>query len=232
MKAALLSDVHIDRPDDLASRRFCAFVDALEAERLFILGDLFHAGWGYPGPADSGHEPALLAMERLLGRGTELVFVPGNHDFAMADYLGRRMGLSVTSCWEGELAGRRAVLIHGDEADQSPGYRLMSWALRGPVFGGLMRGLGPTRGRRLIRRMAGSSRVYGDKTAPSWLREAQLALADARLAGGADLVVMGHSHHGEVCERAEGVFVNTGDFGHAGTWLCVTDTLELRRWAV
>lgn len=228
MKAALLSDVHIDGVDDPALERFVRFCQEVQAEQLFILGDLFHAGWGYPGPAEPAHERAIGALQALIGRGVAVVFVPGNHDFAMSDYLVERVGLSVSARWEGHIAGHRTVLIHGDEADGQLGYRAMSWLLRGPLFAGLMGLLGPARGRALIHEMAGSSRAHGDKVAPAWLREAQLELADRLLEGETELVVMGHSHHGELVRRPGGVFVNTGDFGRAGTWLAVGESLELR----
>lgn len=219
MQAALLSDVHVRSLDGPAQRRFVSFARSLEAEQLFILGDLFHAWWGFEEVVDAEVVPTLVALHELRQRGVEVTFIPGNHDFAVGRFLPTRVGVRVRERWEGELAGRRALLVHGDEADATLGYRLARRILRGRGFAASLRALGPARAQRLLRRLAGGSRALGDGVGGPALRSAQHAWAERAHASGYELVVMGHSHQPEVLRGPMGVFVNLGSFSHHGTWL-------------
>lgn len=215
----MISDAHVQGPDDPNLARLTAFVRELDAE-LYLLGDIFQWWWGRRDAAFEAHRPLVDAIESH-GR---VHFVPGNHDFAAAAFF-EDIGVRVAPRIDVRFGDRRFTLLHGDEADSSLGYAFTKAALRGPVYRAAMRLAGPARAQRIGLRLAGASYV-GEPN--QGLVEAQIALADDLLQH-ADVVVMGHSHAPGVHDRPAGTYVNLGDFLHHHTWLAVTqDGLELR----
>jgi len=210
MRALALSDAHITgAPDDPAQAALVALLGRVELDALYLLGDLFHAGWAWPGGLRPGYAPTLRALDRLISRGVRVVFVPGNHDFGVVPAL-RAQGVEVQPALHLQVGGRRLLLAHGDEADRSPGYRLLSAALRGSAFGALMQVVGPARGDALLDRLAGASQAH--PAVPSRLIAAQAAWAQAQIDGGVDLVALGHSHHIERRALRGGHLLCLGDW--------------------
>ncbi|MCB9758638.1 MAG: UDP-2,3-diacylglucosamine diphosphatase [Alphaproteobacteria bacterium] len=232
MLVAVISDVHLLGLDDPAQSDLVSLLDSLRCPTVVLLGDLFHFWWGFEGVVYADYVPVLAALHRLRQRGSELVFVPGNHDFAVGPFLREALGARVTATLRLTLAGRRYLMVHGDEADSRPGYRIARRVLRGRPFAALMRALGPQGARRLGLSLAGASGMaHGDGPDPA-LVDAQRRWAQARIsAGEADVVVMGHSHAPEVRDLEGGLYVNTGDFAAQRTWLAIGDVPALRRWA-
>jgi predicted phosphodiesterase len=121
----------------------------------------------------------------------------------------------------------RVHLAHGDEADLSTGYRLISAALHSRPFHALVDRLGPDRGWRLLARIAGEP--HPDRRPSEALLAAQKACAARHLAT-ADLVVFGHTHAPSVTQIGGGHYVNLGDQVRHHTWLWFEDgRFDLRR---
>lgn len=111
-----LSDVHL-RPDDPAlTAALLSFIARCHSgERCFILGDLFDLWAGDDiGCADF---PAVLAGLRAATRaGVAIGFMPGNHDFLIRSRFLLDSGcVLLPDPFVTVLAGRRAVLTHGDQ---------------------------------------------------------------------------------------------------------------------
>lgn len=221
MRVLMISDAHLEGLDDPGQVEFVRWLDAAQADRLVLLGDLFHYWWGYPEVVWGPYVPVVAALLRARARGVSLVFVPGNHDFAVGTFLTEQVGLQVREPGVLQLGASRFLLSHGDEVDGSLGYRATCALLRGRAFGLWMRALGPVRGYALLRRLAGASRGRG--APPTALLEAQRRWADQRLGRDADVVVMGHIHVPTLERRGLGVFVNLGDWVEHRTWLEVQD---------
>lgn len=213
MRVVLLSDAHLGGPDDPNQVRLLAFLEALECDRLCLLGDIFQHWWHFGREPFAAYAPVVAALRRF-----PLTFVPGNHDFLAAEWfrdeLGAEVGAEISTCWD----GLRVHLSHGDAADTSRGYRTASAVLRGRPFRTLVDTLGPKRGWGLLARIAGK---------PHGVPDARLLLAQERIAAGLlathDLVVMGHTH-APSCERlGAGTYVNLGDWVRWHTWLLVED---------
>jgi UDP-2,3-diacylglucosamine pyrophosphatase LpxH len=157
------------------------------------------------------------ALRRLARRGVWLGMVPGNHDFAAGPLFTEELRADVRPAHAETLDGVRYHLAHGDEADASLGYRLTRATLRGSAFAALMERLGPQRGGRLLRALAGASR---DRPAPqAALLEAQRTWAQARVEEGAQVVVLGHSHAPGLTPLRGGTLINLGDWRDGPRWL-------------
>lgn len=223
MRTLVLSDAHLLGPADPAQAALVAFldgVDSSETARVVFGGDIFHAWWGRA-VVQTRYRDVVAAIQRLHARGVAVTWIPGNHDFAVGPVLAEQV--SVSASWMGEGAGRRWLVVHGDEADASWGYRLTRSVLRGRPFAAVMRGLGAAQGDRLLDRLAGRSREHMAPAAP--VVAAQRRWAAARLRDQADAVALGHSHALGIAHTPGGVILHLGDWGAQRSWLELTPTV-------
>ena len=225
----MVADAHLEGSDDPAQGDFLLWLDDLSADRLVLLGDIFHHWWTWRGlPADE-YSNVLDALDRVVARGIALTIVPGNHDFFDMDYFQKRFGAAPNDPQMLELDGHRVWLSHGDGADHSFGYWLVRTVLRGRLFSVFLKILGPSWGMGLLRRLAGHREVYATASHP--LATAQIAMADVALDRGADVAVMGHIHLGHIHHRDNGTVVQMGDWCSARSWLEMENgALQLFRW--
>lgn len=215
MRVAVISDVHCAGPDDPIQRDFVGWLDALDADGLWLLGDIFHWGWTFAGHVQAPLQPVVDALMRAQSRGVHVVFVGGNHDFAVAAALAEA-GLEVREAHHRDLDGRRVFLAHGDEADRSLGYRLTQWVLRGTLFSCLLQVLGEGAGSRLLVRLAGDQKTdlfrESDRRGRDWLRQ--------QLVEGTTLAMCGHFHLATREAHEEGEVVTLGAGGsRAVVWI-------------
>ena len=134
MRTAIVSDAHLHDPHSARQREFVGFVDGLEADRLILLGDIFHAWGGFAATSPLCVGPALKAFRRLHGRGVPVTFVPGNHELRAGSLLEEQLAWTVREAHLDDAPGRRVLFAHGDEADTRAGYRGLSRLLRSPLF--------------------------------------------------------------------------------------------------
>ena len=102
-----------------------------------------------------------------------------------------------------------------------PEDRLARGVLRGRPFAALMGALGPARGERLLRRLAGASRTHPAEPGP--LLDRQRTWAGRWLGTEADVAVMGHVHHPGIVEVEGGCVVHLGGWDLDRTWCLVED---------
>jgi UDP-2,3-diacylglucosamine pyrophosphatase LpxH len=215
MHVAVISDVHCAGPEDPIQRKFVSWLDELEADALWMLGDIFHWGWGFGGAAQAAVQPVVDALERAQSRQVALLFVGGNHDFALAEVLAG-VGIEVRGPHTRDVDGRTVFLAHGDEADRTVGYRLTQWVLRGPLFGGVVGVMGEKRGSRLLAHLAGDQKTdlwdEADRRARDWLA--------GKLGEGTTLAICGHFHLASQESHPEGEVVTLGAGGpRSAVWL-------------
>ncbi len=228
MRIALVSDVHVvGGADDPAEAAIVSWLDARNEDIVCILGDLFHAWWGFPQWTPPPLVPTCAALERLCQRGIPLVFVPGNHDFVPGPFFSQTLRATVVPQHIVAWDGVSFLLAHGDEADTSLGYRLTRQVLRGRVFSRLMDHLGPERGMALLHRLAGASRDHGHAPGPAIARQRNWVQAQMR--DGVKVVITGHLHQPGIETVGNGIWVRLGGFGGDRMWCLIEDGVpELR----
>lgn len=199
---ACFSDLHLRGPEDPGQARFCAWLDHAEVDRICLVGDIFDHWWHFGARPFAAYAPVV---DRL--RGRSLAFLPGNHDFHAASFFSDELGATVGGELRERWDGREVDLLHGDHVDMSAGYRVTARVLRGPAFAAVVDRLGPERAWAFLRRLAGEP---GGTPSPR-LVAAQIADARRRIAGGVDLVVMGHTHAAGIHGIGRGAFINLGD---------------------
>ncbi|KGJ93179.1 UDP-2,3-diacylglucosamine diphosphatase [Colwellia psychrerythraea] len=111
-----IADLHLseNRPD--ISACFLRFLanDAIEAEKLYILGDLFEAWVG-----DDDDSPFLKtiadALTKLSQTGTKIYYIHGNRDFLIGKRYAKQASMKLLPEVDTiDLYGQHVVIMHGD----------------------------------------------------------------------------------------------------------------------
>ncbi len=220
-RTVVLSDAHLGGPERAAQDDFVDLVTGLDAEHLVLAGDLFDIWWGPWGEIPTEVQPACAALVHFVEGVGRVSFVPGNRDFAVGPFFRETLRAEIRAEVLIDGAGRRWAVVHGDEADQSVGYRAARSLLRGRAFAALVTGLGPRHGFRFLRWLGGASRAHMAPSAS--LVDAQREWGRARLAqGDVTGVAMGHSHALGVHLGPHGAVVHLGDWAEQRSYLELT----------
>ena len=116
MTTLFISDLHLeaDRPD--IADQFLRFMetDALHADALYILGDLFES---WVGDDDPNEHYAWIkqALKKLTRKNVRVFFMHGNRDFMIGERFAEETGVRILSDPEViDLHGDRVLISHGD----------------------------------------------------------------------------------------------------------------------
>jgi UDP-2,3-diacylglucosamine pyrophosphatase LpxH len=189
-------------------------MDEVEAEHIIFLGDVFHFWWGNGGAI---HPLGLPLFNAIAQNPRRITWVRGNHDFHIGHAEVALSGMEVVDSVEMCVGDMRVFMSHGDQADRSLGYRLLSAVLRSRPFGWLMSLLGMSGSRVVGEALAGHSRdhEYGEEIVAAQIEWAAAVLESSNV----DVVVAGHTHKGGFYTLDKGLFANSGRFGVGGTWV-------------
>ena len=116
MTTLFISDLHLeaDRPD--IADQFLRFLEteALAAEALYILGDLFESWVGDDDPNEH-YQWIKQALRKLTHKRVPVYFMHGNRDFMIGDGFAKETGASILpDPHVAELYGESVLLSHGD----------------------------------------------------------------------------------------------------------------------
>jgi UDP-2,3-diacylglucosamine pyrophosphatase LpxH len=239
LRTVWISDIHLGSKDCRADY-LLDFLRRIECDTLYLLGDIVDF-WAmrrqFLWPA-SHYEVLRLLMQKARS-GTRVVYLPGNHDEAVREFVGHNFGpieivdelLHITA------DGRRLLLFHGDALDGHVQLDLISRYLGEAAYDLLMwMHRWVNRGRRLLGMRYWSLASYikarngKAMTAIALFRHAALEEARRR---GIDGVVCGHIHHAEVTEEDGLLYCNDGDWVESCTLLAeqADGALSIVRWA-
>ncbi len=245
-RSVFVSDMHLGtrgcRSDFLAD-----FLEQVSCERLYLVGDIID-GWRLRKTWfwDANHDRVVRAILRHAKRGTEIVYIPGNHDemfrawlpqsqeahqFEVAGIEVRRETSHVTA------SGKRLLILHGDEFDGVVRYAKFLARLGDSAY---TAALVANRWLNAVRRIMG----YDYWSLSQWLKRQvkgavkaidrfETALAADAKKRGFDGVVCGHIHHAEM-RMVDGIlYLNDGDWVESCTALVEhhDGRLELIDWA-
>jgi UDP-2,3-diacylglucosamine pyrophosphatase LpxH len=119
MRSAFISDLHLGSRGCRADR-LLDFLRSLEAEQLFLVGDIVDL-WSLKRRSywPESHDAVVTRLLRLSQQGMRIVLVPGNHDADLRAFSSHRFGnIEVHRNFIHRTAeGRRLLLLHGDEFD-------------------------------------------------------------------------------------------------------------------
>ena len=124
VRALFLSDIHLGTRACQAER-LLEFLRDYEFQTLYLVGDIIDF-WALRRsvywPAE--HNTVVQKVLRSARHGAQVVYIPGNHDEALRDYLEHAFGAIVMLREHVHVTadGRRFLLTHGDEYDQITTY--------------------------------------------------------------------------------------------------------------
>ena len=241
VRAIFLSDIHLGTRSCQAER-LLEFLREYSSEFVFLLGDIVDF-WAMKRsicwtPAQNTFVQKILRRAR---HGSRIVFVPGNHDEVLRDYLGIAFGdIEVLGDYVHELAdGRRFLLLHGDEFDQVT--RHHRWlALLGDVMYDVLVRLNSILS--LIRRRFGMSAYWSlagyakrrVKKAVQFIFDFEDAAMHAARQRGLDGIICGHIHSAVIRQAGSTMYANCGDWVDSCTAIVehLDGRLELIAWCL
>ena len=235
-----VSDIHLGAGSaeeaGRTERQFVAWLDSVSADAraIFILGDLFDFWFEYKRVVPKGFVRTLAKLAELTERGIRIVFLTGNHDMWVRDYLTAECGVEVhTEPIEVELCGRRMLLAHGDNMNikGQPALRLMNTVFRSRVIRWLFSvGVHPDWALKFGHWWSGSSRKSHKKyKAGAEAVEPLIEYARQYAAAnkGVDLFIFGHMHViRDYC--GDGIrVISTGDWSKEPNFAVMTPAGEI-----
>ena len=116
MSTLFISDLHLDASRPHITRLFLEFLEteAVQADALYILGDLFEA-WIGDDASDEVGDQVADGLAHLHERGVACFYMHGNRDFLLGDAYARRARMTLLPDPSViEIEGERVLLMHGD----------------------------------------------------------------------------------------------------------------------
>lgn len=226
--ALFLSDIHLGTRGCQADL-LVDFLKYHDAETIYLVGDIvdgwrLRRSWYWP----QAHNDVVQKILRKGRKGARVVYVPGNHDEFLRDYVGSHFGMvEVADHFIHEtIDGRRFLVIHGDQFDVVVRHarwlaHLGDWAYTAA--------LGINTVLNSIRRKLGfpywSLSAWAKlkvKNAVNFIGEFEQTLAAEARRIGVDGVVCGHIHHATIAEHDGVAYMNTGDWVESCTAVAET----------
>ncbi len=238
LRSVWISDLHLGTPGCQAVA-LLEFLKHIECDHLFLVGDIvdgwqLRRNWYWP----QAHNDVVQKLLRKARKGTQVIFVPGNHDEFARRYVGHEFGgIAVVEDWMHVTAdGRRLWVTHGDLFDGV--IQCAKWlAYWGDSAYGIT--LRPNQHLNSLRARFGLpywslSRYLKLKVkrAISYVSEFEVAVAREARRRGADGVVCGHIHHAGIRTIDGVLYANDGDWVESLTALVehVDGRLEIIEW--
>ncbi|MEO8411367.1 MAG: UDP-2,3-diacylglucosamine diphosphatase, partial [Propionivibrio sp.] len=141
VRSIFLSDIHLGTRACQADR-LVEFLRCHTAENVFLIGDIVDF-WAMRRSIvwTAAQNTFVQKILRRARRGERVIFIPGNHDEALRDYLGIAFGdIRVLGEHVHTLAdGRRFLLLHGDDFDQITRHHRWIAVLGDVMYGVLVR---------------------------------------------------------------------------------------------
>ena len=233
-----ISDIHLGTRGCKADY-LLEFLKFTESETLFLVGDIvdgwrLRRSWYW----HQSHNDVIQKLLRKARKGTDVIYVPGNHDEALRDYVDMQFGgITLKAHDIHTLAdGRRLLVMHGDQFDGIVRYakwlaflgdRAYNMALTANTW------LNHLRNRMGLPYWSLSAYLkHKVKNAVEYISNYETAVAEEARRAGVDGVVCGHIHHAEVREIDGILYCNDGDWVESCTALVehFDGRLEILHW--
>ncbi|WP_442880046.1 UDP-2,3-diacylglucosamine diphosphatase [Aurantimonas sp. A2-1-M11] len=238
-RTLFLSDVHLGSKAAQAEM-LVDFLRLHDAETIYLVGDIIDGwrlkrAWHWP----QAHNDVVQKLLRKARKGARIIYIPGNHDEFLRDFLGHHFGgVEVKRTDIHTTAdGRRFLVMHGDEFDVVVrNARLLAylgdWAYDtaisiNVVFNYVRRRLG------FPYWSISQWAKLKVKNAVNFIGAFETALADEAARHDCEGVICGHIHHAQMTRHNGVEYVNTGDWVESCTAVAERHdgSFELIRWA-
>jgi UDP-2,3-diacylglucosamine pyrophosphatase LpxH len=237
LRSVFISDVHLGSKDSRTAE-LLQFLASVEVDYLFLVGDFIdfwslRRSFYWP----QQHSDVLRAILGKARDGTQVVYIPGNHDEDMREFCGSVFGnVQIRRQYVHATAdGRELLVMHGDEFDATVKCsRWLAWLGSGAYGFALL----------LNRVVNACRRLFG---LPHWSLARYLKLrlrhaarymeafehAAARAAAQQELdgIVCGHIHRAEMREIDGVLYCNDGDWIESCTAMVEDSSGRISLWS-
>ncbi|ADZ69913.1 UDP-2,3-diacylglucosamine diphosphatase [Polymorphum gilvum] len=238
-RALFLSDIHLGTRGCQADL-LLDFLKHNDAEMIYLVGDIVDGwrlkrAWYWP----QSHNDVIQKILRKARKGARVVYIPGNHDEFLRDFLGTHFGgVEVAdSIIHTSADERQYLVIHGDQFDVV--IRHAKWLA---FFGdrAYVTALALNTTVNAMRRRVGltywSLSAWAKlkvKNAVNFIGRFEQTLSEEARRRGADGVICGHIHHAASHDAYDIHYINTGDWVESCTAVAEhhDGTFEVIRWS-
>nr|WP_315483702.1 UDP-2,3-diacylglucosamine diphosphatase [uncultured Undibacterium sp.] len=213
-----ISDLHLGTPGCQA-KRLLEFLKATESETLYLVGDIID-GWQLKRRWywDQTHNNIVQTVLKKAKKGTNVIFVPGNHDEAARQFIELDFGgIQVRDELVHTTAdGKRMLVLHGDRFDGVIACAKWLAYLGDSMYTVILKVnqvFNQWRARAGLPYWSLSQYLKSKvKNAVSYITKFEDALADEARKRGLDGVICGHIHKPEIRHIDGIIYCNDGDW--------------------
>lgn len=214
------ADTHLTKKNKKKLRMVEIFIRnvCIDADMVFVLGDLFEFYHGYEGYIYPWYRPIIDAFKTITEQGKSVYFLEGNHEFDMGPFFESYTGIQCVKNLTIDIEGKRTFISHGDEFYLN----LVTRALKAPLTIGAMNLFGPRLSWKIamaVSRIMSKKKKGQNPKVKNVFRE----YAREKLKEGYDAVILAHTHIADYMEFGAGmakkVYLNTGDFIRKSTYI-------------
>lgn len=237
-RAMFISDVHLGARGS-QTKLLLDFLRYNDADVIYLVGDIIDGwqlkrGWHWP----QAHNDVVQKLLRKVRKGSQIVYLPGNHDEFLRDYFGTHFGgiEVMDEAIYTSADGKRFLVVHGDAFDVVVMHarwlaHLGDWAYDAAIY--------LNRWFNLVRRKLGltywSLSAWAKlkvKKAVNFIGAFEEALAAEARRQKVDGVICGHIHHAAIHDQHGIRYMNCGDWVESCTALVETyeGRFEIIRW--
>ncbi|MBV6658746.1 MAG: UDP-2,3-diacylglucosamine diphosphatase [Devosiaceae bacterium] len=237
-RTLFLSDIHLGSRGCQA-QLLLDFLRYHDADTIYLVGDIVDGWrlkkrWHWP----QAHNDVVQKLLRKGRKGARIVYLPGNHDEFLRDYLGLHMGgvEIIDSAIHESADGKRYLVVHGDQYDVVVRHAkwlafLGDWAYNFALW--------VNTHVNFVRRKLGfdywSLSAWAKnkvKNAVSFIGRYEDTLTHEAGKADVDGVICGHIHHATLQQVGDVHYINTGDWVESCTAVAEREdgTFELIKW--
>lgn len=237
-RALFISDLHLGTRGAQA-HLLLDFIKHHDAETIYLVGDVVDGwrlkkGWYWP----QSHNDVVQKLLRKARKGSRLIYLPGNHDEFLREYLGTKFGgVEIIDDIIHEGAdGKKYLVMHGDQFDVVVKYAKWLAVLGDWAYVTLI-AINTVLNK--VRRRMGFSywslsawAKMKVKNAVNFIGSFEDTLSTEAKKRGAEGVICGHIHHAKMQDMNGVRYMNCGDWVESCTALVENfdGTFELLHW--
>lgn len=234
-----ISDLHLGSTQCQADV-LLDFLKHNESDKLYLVGDIIDF-WALSKKMywPTEHNTVIQKILKKARHGTQVIYVPGNHDENIRDYDSYVFGDITVKNFDYHTTadGKRFLIVHGDEYDTIAQYHQWIAKLGSVGYDFLLQ---VNRLLRMIRRFLGIRSNFSlaafvkfkVKNVVQFISDYEKSLVDTLRNEDLDGVICGHIHHAEIKMLNQFLYVNTGDFVESCTAIAEQQdgSLKLIHW--
>lgn len=224
----VISDVHLGTYGCHA-KELVHYLRSIRAKRILLNGDIIDIWQFSKSYFPNSHMKVLKELMRHLSKGTEIYYIPGNHDEMLRKFVGQRIGnFVIDNKVVLDLDGKKTWVFHGDVFDVSMKHSKWIAKLGGMGYDLLILF---NRGVNLLLEKMGREKVSlskkvkdSVKAAIAHVNDFENTVSEIGIESGYDHVICGHIHRPEITT----ITTNKGsiEYMNSGDWVENLTSLE------